>query len=450
MVTQLPAYRCRRMLCMAAVIGALLVLTGYHTQDSAEVPGPSEAIYRSKVFLDPQNQTGTIGESATTVGERATGRALRSEPVVLPAFLPPDTRLLVPGTDIALTDSSFMFLPNNLFVFQTRFKNITDDLHFHQPFFFTLSEDADTENIVSVKVPLVTDRDLGGNGVLSPGEETSRLSFEVIHKGQPFSFFVDAHAVVKVVEIPAELIATAGHGKFFDKDMNEIKLDDSLITLIQESMIDEILKASPADPDPAVEEAQELLDSQTLNIDETILIQSGMIGKLLQDAPEELITKFGWRNAALSSHHLSLHPDLIKQLRPEIRDVLERLDFFKPIDMPETNYIADCRAHRVPIPPDWAESGTPWVFQGPLTQNLLAPGQFAGVWTSGDRSDPTVRGACIALPRGTGASGDAAGIICQSAETGHACFWDNVLRDDNPNDDTPNQEEAIGWKGKTL
>jgi hypothetical protein len=74
-----------------------------------------------------------------------------------------------------------MFLPNNLFVFQTRFKNIPDDLHFHQPFFFTLSEDADTENIVSVKASLVTDGDLGGNGVLSPGEETSRLSFEVIH-----------------------------------------------------------------------------------------------------------------------------------------------------------------------------------------------------------------------------------------------------------------------------
>jgi hypothetical protein len=69
---------------------------------------------------------------------------------------------------------------------------------------------------------------------------------------------------------------------------------------------------------------------------------------------------------------LGLHPDLIAQLRPEIRDVLERLDFFKPeeLDKPET-YIAKCRVQRVPIPPDWAESGTKWFFQGQLTQNLL-------------------------------------------------------------------------------
>ena len=38
-----------------------------------------------------------------------------------------------------------------------------------------------------------------------------------------------------------------------------------------------------------------------------------------------------------------------------------------------------------------------------------------------------------------------AGIICQSATTGHACFWDNKLRDDG----TP-QEEVIGWKGQRL
>jgi hypothetical protein len=106
----------------------------------------------------------------------------------------------------------------------------------------------------------------------------------------------------------------------------------------------------------------------------------------------------------------------------------------------KTAYVADCRAHSVPIPPDWAETGTPWVLQGPLTQNLLEPGEFAGVWTY---SDPSARGACIALPRGTGNSGSLAGIICQSATTGHACFWDNKLRSD------PGQQ-PIGWSGVRL
>jgi hypothetical protein len=89
MVTQLLAHRRRWMLCMAGVIGALLVLTGYRTQDSAAVPDPSEAIYRSKVSVNPQNQTGTVGERATAVGERATGQALRAEPLYSQGFYLP-------------------------------------------------------------------------------------------------------------------------------------------------------------------------------------------------------------------------------------------------------------------------------------------------------------------------------------------------------------------------
>ena len=89
MATQLLAFRPRRMLCMAAIIGALFVLAGYRTQDCAEVPGPSKAIYRSKVFVDPQNQTGTVGERATAVGERATGQALRAEPLYSQGFYLP-------------------------------------------------------------------------------------------------------------------------------------------------------------------------------------------------------------------------------------------------------------------------------------------------------------------------------------------------------------------------
>lgn len=104
----------------------------------------------------------------------------------------------------------------------------------------------------------------------------------------------------------------------------------------------------------------------------------------------------------------------------------------------DTPYMSECRARGVPIPPDWAETGTPWVLQGELTENLLFPGRFAGVWTY---SHPTIRGACIALPRDSGAVGTLAGFICQSATTGHACFWDNTKRGES----TP-----LGWKGKTI
>lgn len=109
----------------------------------------------------------------------------------------------------------------------------------------------------------------------------------------------------------------------------------------------------------------------------------------------------------------------------------------------DTPYMTQCRAQNVPIPPDWAESGTAWILQGNLNgpggTNLLVPGEDAFVWTY---SDPSVRGACIALPRGSGAPGDLAGIICQSFTTGHACFWDNQLKTDHT--------RVLGWSGQRL
>ncbi len=102
----------------------------------------------------------------------------------------------------------------------------------------------------------------------------------------------------------------------------------------------------------------------------------------------------------------------------------------------ETPYMAECRAQGVPIPPDWRPTTRQWKPHGSLAQgtNLLAPrqpgrpGHEAFVWTY---TDPRIRGACIALPRGAGGSrGGLAGIICQSASTGAACFWDSRRRND--------------------
>ena len=110
----------------------------------------------------------------------------------------------------------------------------------------------------------------------------------------------------------------------------------------------------------------------------------------------------------------------------------------------DTPYMADCRAQGVPIPPDWAETGTSWVDQGNLNTNgggtnLLQGPVDAHVWTY---TDPNVRGACVALPREDGSPGSLAGIICQSATTGKACFWDNQRKTDPTN--------VLGWSGKDL
>lgn len=94
----------------------------------------------------------------------------------------------------------------------------------------------------------------------------------------------------------------------------------------------------------------------------------------------------------------------------------------------EGNYLASCREKDVPVPPDWAPLSSEWERHGNVHTILLTPNHveqtpvdgtsFASVWSYASRD---VRGACIALGRSSGTFQ----IICQSATTGHACFWSN-------------------------
>ena len=240
-----------------------------------------------------------------------------------------------------------------------------------------------------------------------------------------------------------ERIAHFGHGRLFDAGMKEIKLDDTLLKTMQDTMWAEIQQFKGADvggdDKAALAQAQKLLQSEKLADNEAVLLKSGLIHTLLRTAPRELRDKYAWRNTALFYHYWN--KDLKFRVLPDhILELLKNLHLFEPANQGSaTSYMNDCRAHNVPIPPDWAETGTAWRKQGPLGTNLLAPGAAADVWTY---SDPAKRGACIALPRDGGGPGSFAGIICQSATTGHACFWDNQLRSAPAN--------VMGWSGLRL
>ena len=167
-----------------AVLVSLLIgmLAGCNTEIAPPpLPAPEEAT-GFEFFVDPVQKAVTV--NVTTQGTEDLAEQ----------YLPSDTRILTPEVDIALKDYNYIFLRGNRLVIQTRFENVTEASHFLQPFFFTLN--TDTANIKSATAPLVMDEDLGGDGVLHPGEQTSRLTFEVKHKNKPFKFFVDASAVV--------------------------------------------------------------------------------------------------------------------------------------------------------------------------------------------------------------------------------------------------------------
>ena len=90
-----------------------------------------------------------------------------------------------------LDSMNYWFEGDKLYI-ESVFTNISAD-NLWQP--FTFEPNPATSNIVSSVEPTVTDADLGGDGILSPGEATSVLRFEVIHRYQPFTYMVDAYAI---------------------------------------------------------------------------------------------------------------------------------------------------------------------------------------------------------------------------------------------------------------
>ena len=157
----------------------LLVLAGCNTQSVTQPP----AATGFEFHVDPQAGVVTLLEPG--VGE------VRLQPQSSPS----DSRILTPDVDAALRNVGFQFVSPTKLVVRAQVENITADLSFAQPFFFTLN--SASSNVVSASAPLVTDQQLGGDGVLSPAEKSARFRFEVtFRENKPFTFRVDVSAVV--------------------------------------------------------------------------------------------------------------------------------------------------------------------------------------------------------------------------------------------------------------
>jgi hypothetical protein len=94
-----------------------------------------------------------------------------------------------------------------------------------------------------------------------------------------------------------------------------------------------------------------------------------------------------------------------------------------PLPATATQYMKDCDAAGVPLPPKWGDER--WVKQGnlPPDKTFASSAPVTEVWTY-----KTPDGTCYALPRidGTPPTIQLLGQICQSSKTGKACFWDNL------------------------
>jgi hypothetical protein len=221
-------------------------------------------------------------------------------------------------------------------------------------------------------------------------------------------------------------IAQAGHGQWFDAKMQRLDTGLKSIEAVQLAVRNAALKATGGQFDDAtlsfMKQADELVGRGDLSETDRLSLQGAVAWKMLTAAGEKLTAQYEWRLESANQHIQDVFKPGTFQIRPDILELLHRVGYLDILNRwPQFwGYAKRCDSNGVPVPPDFALSGTAWVHRGPLHNNILdGSGATADVWSW---SDPTKRGVCIALPRGSGL----AGIICQSASTGAACFWDNI------------------------
>ena len=228
---------------------------------------------------------------------------------------------------------------------------------------------------------------------------------------------------------PADWIQFAYHGLLLDANLDVIELTPDTISKIQESIFSTLQKSALGEPlKKRGRELETLFKDQSLRGEEKLAARKAALETLLNESDETTRLRYAWRAKLLRRDSNPLR----RRLQPAISSTLtERLKAARisPAILapgPGAEYLQACRDQGVPIPPDWPDSR--WVSQGRLAFVFISGGLQAEVFAY---KDPAVPGVCYALPRSTPGTSSIQllGIICQSATTGYACFWDNKESD---------------------
>ena len=150
------------------------------TTPEVTAPGDAGTIASFRFDIDP---------SGAQVGVTYAGDALPG------GLQTQEFQTLDPKTQLVLENARYTFGADNTLTIEASFTNATTESDF-QFLDFDPTLSPEEGNYLSSTEPSVTDEDLGGDGVLSPGETTSTLTFTVEHKGKKFSYSVEAFADV--------------------------------------------------------------------------------------------------------------------------------------------------------------------------------------------------------------------------------------------------------------
>jgi hypothetical protein len=233
---------------------------------------------------------------------------------------------------------------------------------------------------------------------------------------------------------PADWIQFSYHGLLLDANLDVIKttpdtvskIQESIFSVLQQSARTEILKNRGR-------ELKSALFDKSLKGEEKLVAGKLALESLLAESDQQLQTRYAWRLRLLSGFTRLATPGSTSSVSNKLAARLRQLRLPPDVSQPQparSAYVETCRAEGVPIPPDWPDRDR-WISQGPLAFVFIGNELDAEVFAYKD-PDPEIRGVCYALPRKRGESIELLGIICQSASTGKACFWDNRTTDNIP------------------
>lgn len=236
-------------------------------------------------------------------------------------------------------------------------------------------------------------------------------------------------------------MAASGHGIVLDIEGNRVELKADEIFALQQEMWEAAQK--DAEEFRLVEFQGELAEKAFGQMSEISLLIASLAEFTDSDENSQFLLRhyqiralafqmrpearsvYLWRTDYLTGALESIE---LERIDPEVRRVGRLLEEwvrdFGPVLRLTTQYMRDCANAGVPVPPDFALTGSQWTRQGALTINMLRLFERADLYTW---ADPNRRGACVALPRyAASAPARLTGIICQGAQTGNACVWDSL------------------------
>lgn len=232
----------------------------------------------------------------------------------------------------------------------------------------------------------------------------------------------------------AETLAYFAHGQAFDAAGAIIRLEPARIQIEQALLAKRALALLSEDMQVEASALQLALGEAAQGDADRIISSAALIYWLLDHAKASLADPLRQLNAGLLFSYLEgargfdEDPDFWRMLSERPRQLLERSGFRWPWELmpppPPTQYMNDCLAAGVPVPPPWGDPQ--WLSHGlqePRFVTVDTPEAEVFVYRS-----QKPQGLCMALPRSTGTTISTLQIVCQGKVSSRVCFWDNRIR----------------------